>query len=84
MLIPEVAYAKFIKLSSRKIARMKSCVVTSDGEPLFYAIIPSKDGGTAIFDDISTHAEYLGNRSNTVSGETLEEIEGVANIPVQV
>ena len=82
MLIPEMTLTEFKLLKAHQIAEMKSIAVTANSDVLFYAIIPSKSGGMAIFDDISTHAEYLANRSNTVCGKTIEEIKGVPALPV--
>ena len=76
MLIPEISLTEFKRLKAEQIAQLKSCAVTTDGEVLFFAIIPSKSGGMAIYDDISTHAEYLANRSNTVCGRELDEVKG--------
>lgn len=71
MLIPEVTYTDFKKQTATNIAELKSCAVTSNGEVLFFAVIPSARGGMAIKDDISTKAEYLAQRMNSTGGKEL-------------
>jgi hypothetical protein len=67
-LIPQISISEFKKLSASQIKEMKSVEVISDGEPLFYAIIPPYRGGMSINDNIRTQAEYLGHRGNSVGG----------------
>jgi len=74
MLIPEISITEFRKLKASQINEMKSLAVISDGEVLFYAIIPPKDGGMSVTDNIKTQAEYLGQRGNTVGGKNPEEV----------
>jgi hypothetical protein len=75
MLIPEVSHTDFKKLTAAQIKELQSCAVTSNGELLFIAIIPSGRGGMAIKDDISIHAEYLAHRMNSTGGKTIEEVK---------
>jgi hypothetical protein len=81
MLIPSVSYTDFKKLTPSQIRELKSCEVTSYHETLFIAIIPSEKGGTAIKDDVTTHAEFLAVRMNSVSGKEYSEVKD-ADIPV--
>ncbi len=80
-LIPNIRFTEFKKLSALKLKQMKSVEVTSDGEVLFYAIIPPLNGGMSIEDNIKTQAEYLAARGNTVGGKNPEEVE---DAPVRV
>ena len=75
MLIPEYSYTEFRKLTAAQISRLKSCAVTSNGKAVFFAIVPSDAGGMAIKDDITTKAEYLGARMNSVCGKELDEVK---------
>lgn len=75
-LIPQIARADFKKLSASKLREMKSVEVTSDGETLFFAIIPPLNGGMTIVDTIKTEAEYLSARANTVGGKEPSELLG--------
>ena len=75
MLIPSVSYTDFKKLTPSQIRELKSCEVTSYHETLFIAIIPSEKGGTAIKDDVTTHAEFLAVRMNSVSGKEYSEVK---------
>jgi hypothetical protein len=81
MLIPSVSYTDFKKLTPAQIRELKSCEVTSNCETLFIAIIPSDKGGTAIKDDVTTHAEFLAVRMNSISGKEYAEVKD-ADIPV--
>ena len=81
MLIPTISYTQFKKLPAGKLKEMKSVAVTSDGETLFFAIIPPQHGGMTITDTIKTEAEYLAARGNTVGGKNPDEVE---NAPVCV
>jgi len=80
---PKIKYTDFKKLTASKICEMKSVEVTSDNETLFFAIIPPRNGGMLITDDISIKADYLGARGNTVGGKMPEDLLN-ADIPVQV
>jgi len=85
-LIPQISYTEFKKLTASKVKEMKSVEVTSNGETLFYAIIPPIGGGMTITDNIKTQAEYLGVRGNTVGGkdpaELLEGKDADISLPV--
>ena len=81
MLIPSVSYTDFKKLTPSQIRELKSCEVTSYHETLFIVIIPSEKGGTAIKDDVTTHAEFLAVRMNSVSGKEYSEVKD-ADIPI--
>jgi len=85
-LIPQISYTELKKLTASKVKEMKSVEVTSDGEALFYAIIPPEQGGMSITDAIKTQAEYLGVRANTVGGkdptELLEGKDADISLPV--
>ncbi len=81
MLIPSVTYTDFKKLTHSQIKELKSCEVTFYNQTLFIAIIPSDKGGTAIKDDVTTHAEFLAVRMNSVSGKEYAEVKD-ADIPV--
>ena len=74
MLIPQMSLSTFKKLNSCEIKELKSYAVTSDGELLFFAIIPPKNGGMTITDHVNTKAEYLGVSANTGGGKFVEEI----------
>ena len=79
--IPEVKWTDFAKLvKDRQVSELKSCEVTFNGEHLFTAIIPHGDMSTK--DYARTQAEYLGMRSNIAGGKDVEELDGVARIPV--
>jgi len=80
---PTIKYTDFKKLTAAKVREMKSVEVTSDNEVLFFAIIPPRNGGMTITDNIRTHADYLGARGNTVGGKMPEEILN-ADISVSV
>ena len=75
-LIPQIARSEFKKLSASKLKQMKSVEVLSDGETLFFAIIPPRNGGMTILDTIKTEAEYLAVRGNTVGGKEPGELVG--------
>jgi hypothetical protein len=66
MLIPEIPYTEFKKLKASEIREMKSYAVISDGDILFFAIIPPINSGATIIDNIKTKAEYVGLSGNSV------------------
>ena len=74
-LIPSIAFSDLKKLSAPKLKEMKSVEVTSDGEVLFFAVIPPQGGGMSIEDYIKTQAEYLCARGNTVGGKDPGELK---------
>ncbi|MDD4985782.1 MAG: hypothetical protein PHQ43_08340 [Dehalococcoidales bacterium] len=80
MLIPEIPFSEFKKLKASEIKELKSCVVTSDGEALFFAIIPPVNAGMSITDNIRTQAEYLGMKGNTVGGKELEQLKETVKV----
>ena len=83
MLIPKVNYDDFVALSPEQIKQLQSCAVTSDEEVIFFAVISSDIGGGAIKDDISTRAEYLAARMNSVGGKTIDELTAPVVIPTE-
>ncbi len=80
MLVPEVQLSDFKKLKASEIKELKSCAVTSDGEVLFFAIIPPVNAGMSITDNIRTQAEYLGMKCNTVGGKELEQLKETVKV----
>ena len=66
-LIPEVTITDFKKLKVHQLKRLKSCEVYSDGEYLFTFINPNSEF-------IKAQAEYKAQLSNSVGGESLEEV----------
>jgi hypothetical protein len=68
-LVPQVNLSDFKKMKAIDIKEMKSVEVISDGETLFFAIIPPANGGASVTDNIKTQATYLGVLSNTVGGK---------------
>lgn len=85
-LIPEISLTEFKKSMTRlkidQIKRLKSFEVRSDGEPLFYIIVPPENAGMTITDNIRTQAEYLAMRGNTVGGKEIAELLGVKGATV--
>ena len=75
-LIPSLTITDFRKLKAVEIKAMKSVEILSDGEVLFYAIIPPQNGGMSITDTIRTEAEYLSARGNSVGGQDPQELLG--------
>lgn len=73
-LIPTITFSEFKKLNASKLKEMKSVEITSDGETLFFAIIPPKNGGMTITDNIKTHAEYLAVKGNSVGGKEPDDL----------
>ncbi len=75
-LIPNISWTDFQKVVKMgRLADLKSCVVTFDGELLFTAIIAHGDMFSQ--DYAKTQAEYLANRSNIVGGVDPQEILAV-------
>ncbi len=75
-LIPNINWTDFQKVVKMgRLADLKACVVTFDGEPLFTAIIPHGDMFSQ--DYVKTQAEYLGNKANMVGGADPQEILAV-------
>jgi hypothetical protein len=72
-LIPSVTITDFKKLLADvdNLKRLKCCEVTYNGQYLFTFINPQTDY-------IKVQADYMGEMSNTVGGENLEEILKVA------
>jgi len=73
-LIPTINISDFKRLKAHEIKDMKSCEVYADGEYLCTLIIPPRNGGMSVTDNIKTQAEYLGVKSNTVGGKDPQEI----------
>lgn len=69
-LIPSYTISEFKKLKVSEIQRLKCAEITSDGEYLFTFINPTTDF-------IKLQAEHIGQVSNSVGKETLEQILGV-------
>ena len=70
-LIPEVSLTEFRKIvfkPTKELAGLKSFNVTSDGRVIFTVIIPPKDGGMTITDNVKIQSEYLALSCNTVGG----------------
>ena len=65
--IPTYSLSDFKKLKASEIRRLKSCELTVDGEYICTIIRPQTDY-------IRLHSEQLGNLSNAVGGESLEDI----------
>ena len=66
-LIPTVPLGKLPFQDAMKLSALPSVeVVDERGNYIGTLIIPPLGGGTTIFDEIKTQAEYLGVRSNTV------------------
>lgn len=72
-LIPSISITEFKKLKVHELKRLKSCEVTSDGQYLFTFINPNTEY-------IKFQAESMAQLSNSVGGETLEQIKGVAPV----
>ncbi len=72
-LIPTIAWTEFLKIAKLgRLAELKACEVTFNGQYLFTAIIPH---GDIVADDyVKIKAEYLGNKANILGGKTPEEI----------
>jgi len=78
MLIPEVPLSEFKKLKTSEIQKLKSCAITSDGDVIFFAIIPPLNAGMTITDHVRIQAEYMAQNANSVGGKELEEVKGGA------
>jgi len=72
-LIPTYKLSDFKKLKADELKRLKTAEIIADGEYLFTFVNPNSDY-------IKVQTEYLGQLSNSVGGETLEEIN--ASVPV--
>jgi len=66
-IIPSYKFSEFMKLKAHQIKRMKSVEITSDGEYLFTVIVPQTDY-------IKMQTEFAAQLSNSVRGESLEDI----------
>lgn len=66
-MLPEISLTDFRKLRAEEVKRLQSCVVTADGEYLFTFINPNTDF-------VKLKADNLALLSNSVGGETLEQI----------
>ena len=66
-LIPTYSLSEFRKLKAEQLKRLKSCEITSDGEYLFTFF-------NAQTDFLRVHAEYQAELSNSVKGESIEQI----------
>ena len=74
-LIVELKWGDVGKLTSLKLKALP-CMELLDEDGKYFAtlIIPSMAGGTPIYDDVKTRAEYLGVTSNSVLPQrTVEE-----------
>lgn len=66
-LIPTYSLSDFKRLKADQIRRLKSCEITSDGEYLCTIIMPTTDY-------IKLQCENAGQLSNSLRGETLEQV----------
>lgn len=66
-LIENIPLGEFKKLKASELKRLNSCEITSDGEYLFTFVNPQTDY-------IRLSVENLSQLSNSVSGESLENI----------
>lgn len=66
-LIPTYTISEFKKLKVPELKRLKSCEINSDGEYLFTFVNPNTDF-------IRRQTEYMSQLSNSVKGESLEDI----------
>ena len=73
-LIPNITWTEFKKLKPEQLERLKSCEVTYNYEYLFTFV----NGKTEASGYLRTQAEYNCQTANSVGGETLEEILGLA------
>jgi len=67
-LIPIIAISDFRKLKVEQLKRLKSSEVYSDGEYLFTFL-------NAQTDYLRVQAEYKAELSNSIKGETLEQVQ---------
>ena len=71
--IPECKWTEFVKIvKDGKIEELKSCEVTFNGIYMFTAIIPHGDIATKEY--AKTQGDYLGLRSNIISGKDPSEV----------
>ena len=66
-LIPSISISQFKRLNARDLKRLKSCEVVTDGRYLFTFINPQTEY-------VKFEAESKAQLSNSVGGESLEEI----------
>ena len=74
-LIPSYTITEFRSLKVPQLKRLKSCEIFSDGEYLFTFIRPNTDY-------IKLSVENLGQLSNSVRGEELDDILGLVKAGV--
>lgn len=72
-LIPEITLTDFKRLAPAEIKRLKSCEVTDNGEYLFSFTNPTTDY-------IRVQTEYNAELSNSIGGETLEQIRATESV----
>jgi len=65
-LIEDISFTQFKTLKASELKKLKSFVVTSDGEYLMTVIIPQTDY-------IQVQAEYMAQLSNSVGGKGVRE-----------
>jgi len=66
---PRLSLTTFKMLKVGELKRLESCVITADGEYLFTFINPNTDY-------CKMQAENVALLSNSVGGESIEEIQG--------
>lgn len=82
-LIPDVKWTDFVKVvKDGRIEELKSCRITYNGLHIFTAIIPHGDMFSK--DYAITQSDYLGLRSNIVSGKDIQELKEDADIRIGV
>ena len=74
-IIPSYSISEFRKLRVDQVRRLKSAEITSDGEYLFTFVNPTTDY-------IKLQAENLGQLSNSIGKEPLEQLWGVEGATV--
>lgn len=74
-LIPQMTITDFHKLKVHQLKRLKSCEIYADGEYLFSFV----NGGVDASGFLRLQTEYRSQVTNSLFGETLEQIlkEGV-------
>ncbi|KKL25398.1 hypothetical protein LCGC14_2405690 [marine sediment metagenome] len=77
-MIPNITITEFRKLKAVQMKELKSCEVYSDGEYLFTFINGNLEPSGYIRDNVET----FGESSNSVGGQTIEEILGVVDAVV--
>ena len=68
-MLPNIPFTKFKQLKAQDITESKSFVVTSDGEPLGFFIIPRTEY-------VRQSVEEFGLMSNLVGGKEVSELIG--------